>query len=43
MHTPLPLQLAPEAFGSDVVHAFPQVPQLPLSVSSLTQTPLHSV
>jgi hypothetical protein len=40
--TPLPLQLAP-AFGSDVAHALPQLPQLALSVFSLTHAPLHSV
>lgn len=35
-HIPLPLQLAPEAFGSDVVHVFPQLPQFALSTCSLT-------
>jgi hypothetical protein len=38
--TPLPLQLA-VAFGSVVVHAVPQPPQLLLSVCSLTHAPLH--
>jgi hypothetical protein len=37
-HAPLPLQLSPEAFGSDVVHALPQLPQFALSVCSLTHT-----
>jgi hypothetical protein len=38
-HIPLPLQLEPEAFGSDVVHVCPQLPQLALSICSLTHTP----
>jgi hypothetical protein len=39
---PLPLQFAPDAFGSVVVHAFPHPPQLLLSVCSLTQAPPHN-
>jgi hypothetical protein len=41
--TPLPLQLAPEACGSVVVHACPHTPQFALSVDSFTHEPLQSV
>jgi hypothetical protein len=42
VHTPA-LQLVPEAFGSVVVQAWLQLPQLPSSVCSFAQTPLQRV
>lgn len=42
-HVPLPLQLTDAAFGSFVVHAWPQAPQLLLSFCSLTQALPQSV
>jgi hypothetical protein len=41
-HVPLPLQVAPDAFGSAVVQAWLHAPQLLGSASSLTQLPLQS-